>query len=150
MNAARNRQAHKARAPSRRPVGDLNLIVKKSIPEAEVKTLLEEADWGQGRLAANISQQIEASDIVYSVWDGTKLAAFARVLTDFSYIVIVLDFIVGQAYQGKGVGQRLMKAVLGHPDLLGIKKWCVFSPVNQEFFEQFNFEKSDEAMVRYG
>ena len=131
-------------------MGDLNLTVKKSIPEGEVKKLLEEADWGQGRLPAHITQQIEASDIVFSVWDGTKLVAFARVITDFSYVVIALDFIVAKAYQGKGVGQRLMKALLGHPDLLGIKKWVVFSPTNRDFFEQFNFEKSDEAMIRYG
>lgn len=131
-------------------MGDLNLTVKKSIPEAEVKRLLEEADWGQGRLSANITQQMEASDIVFSVWDGTKIVAFARVISDFSYVVVILDFIVSKHYQGKGVGQRLMKAILGHPDLFGIKKWCVFSPVNREFFEQFNFEKSDEAMIRYG
>lgn len=131
-------------------MGDLNLTVKKAIPEAEVKRLLEEADWGQGRLPAHITQQIEASDIVFSVWDGTKIVAFARVISDFSYMVVVLDFIVAKAYQGKGVGQRLMKAILGHPDLLGIKKWAVFSPVNQDFFEQFNFDKSDETMIRYG
>jgi N-acetylglutamate synthase-like GNAT family acetyltransferase len=131
-------------------LGELNLTVKKSIPEADVKRLLEEADWGQGRLPAHITQQIDASDIVFSVWDGTKLVAFSRAITDFSYVVFVLDFIVSKAYQGKGVGQRLMKAILGHPDLVGIKKWVVFSPVNQEFFEQFNFEKSDETMIRYG
>jgi N-acetylglutamate synthase-like GNAT family acetyltransferase len=131
-------------------VGDFTLSVKRNFSESEVKTLLEEADWGQGRLPAHITQQIESSDIVFSVRDGTQLAAFARVVTDFSYAVIVLDFIVGRAYQGKGVGSRLMKAILGHPDLLGIKKWIVFSPVNQEFFEQFNFEKSAEAMIRYG
>jgi N-acetylglutamate synthase-like GNAT family acetyltransferase len=131
-------------------MADLNLSVKKNIPEAEVKRLLEEADWGQGRLSAHITQQIEASDIVFSVWEGTKIAAFARVVTDFSYAVIILDFIVSKNYQGKGVGSRLMKAILGHPDLLGIKKWVVFSPMNQDFFEQFNFEKSDEAMIRYG
>lgn len=131
-------------------MADLHLSVKKNLPEAEVKRLLEEADWGQGRLTAHITQQIEASDIVFSVWEGTKLAAFCRVLTDFSYVVVILDFIVGKGYQGKGVGSRLMKAILGHPDLLGIKKWTVFSPVNQDFFEQFNFEKAEEAMVRYG
>lgn len=131
-------------------MADLSLSLKKSVPEADVKKLLEEADWGQGRLAAHITQQIEASDLVFSVWDGTKITAFCRVLTDYSYVVIVLDLIVSRAYQGKGVGSRLMKAILGHPDLLGIKKWVVFSPVNQEFFQQFNFERSGETMIRYG
>lgn len=115
-----------------------------------MKKLLEQADWGQGRTPAQIAQQIRDSDGVFSVWDGTKLVAFARALTDHSYIVVILDFIVAATHQGQGVGARLMKAVLGHADLIGIRKWVVFSPHNQEFFEQFNFERSDEAMVRYG
>lgn len=87
---------------------------------------------------------------MFSVWDGTKLVAFARVLTDFSYVVSIWDFIVDKTQQGKGVGSRLVKAILGHPDLIGVKKWTVFTPINKEFFEQHNFEQSDEAMVRYG
>lgn len=131
-------------------MADLNLSLKKTISEEAVKKLLEEADWGQGRAVAHITQQIHASDSVFSVWDGTTLVGFCRLLTDNSYVVIILDFIVAKSHQGKGVGGRLMKAVLGHPDLLGIKKWVVFSPHNQDFFEQFNFERSDEAMIRYG
>lgn len=126
------------------------MSLKKTIPEADVKRLLEEADWGQGRAIPHITQQIHASHLVFSVWEGERLVAFARVLNDSSYIVVILDFIVGKSHQGKGVGARLMKAILGHPDLIGIKKWVVFSPVNQDFFEQFNFQSSDETMVRYG
>lgn len=131
-------------------MAELSLSVKKALPEGEVKKLLEQADWGHGRLPAHITQQIEASDIVFSVWEGTKIVAFARVLTDFSYVVTILDFIVSKAHQGQGVGSRLVKAILGHPDLLGIKKWVVFSPENKEFFKQFNFEQAEDTMVRYG
>jgi hypothetical protein len=31
-----------------------------------------------------------------------------------------------------------------------VKKWTVFTPMNKEFFEQHNFEITNEAMVRYG
>lgn len=131
-------------------MGDLKLSLKKAIPEAEVKRLLEEADWGQGRTLPSITQQLQSSDIIFSVWDGDRMVSFARVLTDSSYAVIILDFIVAKTHQGQGVGGRLVKAILGHPDLLGIKKWVAFSPTNQGFFEQFSFEKSGEMMVRYG
>lgn len=87
---------------------------------------------------------------MFSVWDGPKLCAFARVLTDYSFIVSIWDFVVDRPYQGQGVGSRLLKAILGHPDMIGVKKWAVFSPVNQEFFRQHAFEPTDEAMVRYG
>ena len=129
---------------------DLSLSLKKTIDAEGVRKLLEQSDWGQGRTTTQISQQIHSSDIVFSVWDGTKMVAFARVLSDFSYVVSIWDFIVDKNQQGKGVGSRLLKAILGHPDLIGVKKWVVFTPMNKEFFEQHNFEQSDEAMVRYG
>lgn len=99
---------------------------------------------------AHLTQQIHNSDLVFSVWDGTKLVAYCRVLTDYSYVVSIWDFIVAKTHMGVGVGSRLMKAILGHPDLIGVKKWAVFSPVNHEFFEQHGFVSTDEAMVRYG
>lgn len=131
-------------------MGDLNYSLKKALPEKKVQGLLEQADWGQGRSLAHITQQIHKSDFVISVWDETTLAAFARVITDGSYVAMIMDYIVHRDYHGRGVGNRIMKEILGHPDLGSVKKWVVFSPVNQEFFEQFNFERSDEAMVRYG
>lgn len=129
---------------------DLALSLKKTVDAESVKKLLEQADWGQGRTTTQIQQQIHSSDIVFSVLDGTKVVAFARVLTDYSYVVAIWDFLVDKSQQGKGVGSRLLKAILGHPDLIGVKKWTVFTPMNQEFFLQHNFEASDEAMVRYG
>jgi N-acetylglutamate synthase-like GNAT family acetyltransferase len=129
---------------------ELSLSLKKTIDAEGVKKLLEQSDWGQGRTTTQIQQQIHSSDIVFSVWEGTKMVAFARVLTDYSYVVSIWDFIVDKGQQGKGVGSRLLKAILGHPDLIGVKKWTVFTPMNKEFFEQHNFEITNEAMVRYG
>ncbi|HEX9816418.1 MAG TPA: GNAT family N-acetyltransferase [Candidatus Thermoplasmatota archaeon] len=131
-------------------MADLSLSLKKTIDADGVRKLLEQSDWGQGRTTTQIQQQIHSSDIVFSVWEGTKMVAFARALTDYSYVVSIWDFIVDTKQQGKGVGSRLLKAILGHPDLIGVKKWTVFTPMNKEFFEGHSFEQSDEAMVRYG
>jgi N-acetylglutamate synthase-like GNAT family acetyltransferase len=131
-------------------MAELNLSLKKTVDAESVKKLLEQADWGQGRKSTEIQQQIHSSDIVFTVFDGTKIVGFARVLSDYSYVATIWDFIVDKTYQGKGVGSRLLKAILGHPDLLPVKKWAAFSPVNQEFFEQHNFEQTDECMIRYG
>src|SRR5687767_1142960 len=131
-------------------MAELNLSLKKTISEEAVRKLLEQADWGQGRKNTEVAQQIHSSDAVFSVWDATKLVGFARVLTDYSYVATVWDFIVAKEYQGKGVGSRLLKAILGYPDMIGVRKWAVFSPVNADFFEQHNFEKTDECLIRYG
>lgn len=115
-----------------------------------MKKLLEESEWGQGRTADAISKQIHASHLVFSVWDGESLVAFCRILTDYSYVVSMWDFVVRKDHQGVGVGGRLLKAILGHPDLMGIKKWAVFSPLSPEFFAQHGFLPSDETLIRYG
>lgn len=131
-------------------MADLVLNQKKTIPSDPVLKLLHEHGWGLGREASAVSKQIHASDLVFSVWDGTQLAAFCRVLTDYSYVVSVWDFIVAKDHLGRGLGDRLLKALMGHPDLIGIKKWTLSTPMNVDFFEQHGFLAADDILVRYG
>lgn len=131
-------------------MGDVTLSQKKTLPFEQVKKLLESSDWGHGRTLDDIGKQIHASDLVFSVWEGSQLAAFCRVLTDYSYVVSIWDFTVAKDYQGQGVGGRLLKAILGHPDLFGIKRWALFTPLNADFFEQHGFLPSEETLIRYG
>lgn len=133
-----------------RQVAALHLSQKKSIPAEQVKRLLDEYQYAHNRGANEVSRQMHASDLVFSVWDGEQLAAYCRVLTDYSYVVSIWDFLVGRRYLGQGVGGLLLKAVQSQPDLFGIKRWVLHSPMNREFFEQHGFLPSEETLIHYG
>jgi len=46
-----------------------------------------------------------------------SLAAFARVLTDRTYLALVLDVIVAPEYRGGGLGRLLVERICSEPAL---------------------------------
>lgn len=91
---------------------------------------------------------LKATDYYFSGWDGARLVAFARVLTDRIYRATLWDVIVDADYQGRGVGDGLMEIVLKHPVLARVEKFWLNTRDKQPFYERFGFVASPQGMVR--
>ena len=68
-------------------------------------------------------------------------------LTDFAYWLYVTDLGVDRAYEGRGIGTRLMKTA--HDIAGGEKDIAVYLIANENaipFYEKLGMEKSDEVM----
>ena len=68
-------------------------------------------------------------------------------LTDFAYWLYVTDLGVDRAYEGQGIGTRLMKTA--HDIAGGEKDIAVYLIANENaipFYEKLGMEKSDEVM----
>lgn len=63
------------------------------------------------------------SDIVVAAVDRTsdRLVGFARVITDFTYVALILDVIVAPEFHGRGIGAMIMESVVTHPRLAGVR-----------------------------
>ena len=88
------------------------------------------------------------TDYYFSGWDGPRLVAFARVLTDGIYRATLWDVVVDAAYQGRGVGEGLMGVILAHPVLSRVEKFWLNTRDKQKFYERFGFVSSPQGMVR--
>ena len=66
---------------------------------------------------------LAGSDIVVAAVDRTsdRFVGFARVITDFTYVALILDVIVAPEFQGCGIGARIMESVVTHPRLAGVR-----------------------------
>jgi GNAT superfamily N-acetyltransferase len=98
--------------------------------------------WTAGRGPDEVRGMLAGSDIVVGLRrrDDDQLVAFARVLTDFTYLAIVLDVIVASAVRGRGVGALLMEAVLARPgvaDVANVELVC--QPGVQAFYHRWGF-----------
>ena len=68
-------------------------------------------------------------------------------LTDFAYWLYVTDLGVDRAYEGQGIGRRLMKTA--HEKAGGEKDIAVYLIANENavgFYEKLGMEKSDDVM----
>jgi GNAT superfamily N-acetyltransferase len=88
------------------------------------------------------------TDYYFSGWDGPRLVAFARVLTDGIYRATLWDVVVDAVYQGRGVGEGLMGVILSHPVLSRVEKFWLNTRDKQKFYERFGFVSSSQGMVR--
>ena len=69
-----------------------------------------------------------------------RLLAFARVLTDGVFKAFVFDVIVAKDSRGRGLGSRLMRRILEHPDLREVKHVEVAClPELETFYERLGF-----------
>jgi GNAT superfamily N-acetyltransferase len=119
-----------------------------SIEPSALQALYEHAPWAKGRTAEGIRRMLEATDYQFSAWDGDRLIGFARVLTDCVYRATLWDVVVHPDYQGRGIGEELMNAVLSHPVLSKVEKFWLNTRDKATFYEKFGFVRSDQGMVR--
>lgn|SRR3990167_833434 len=110
--------------------------------------LYEQAPWARGRTKDGVATMLAHTDYFFTAWDGPRLVAFARVLTDRVYRATLWDVVVDAEYQGRGVGEALMGIILSHPVLSTVEKFWLNTRDKQKFYERFGFVPSSQGMVR--
>ncbi|HZX06274.1 GNAT family N-acetyltransferase [Kribbella sp.] len=92
------------------------------------------------RTTADVERVLVNSDLVVTVLDDDQLAGFARVLTDRTYVALVLDVIVDESRRGSGIGAALLDAVVNHPALAEVRSLeLVCQPELVPFYQRWGF-----------
>lgn len=71
--------------------------------------------------------------------DG-ELLAFARVVSDYATFANLLDVFVLPEYRGASVGKTLVKAVVEHPKLQGLRRFTLATKDAHGLYQQFGFK----------
>ena len=71
--------------------------------------------------------------------DGRQVG-FARVISDFAAIAHVADVFVVPEHRGRGVSKLLMRAIVEHPDLQGLRRLLLVTRDAHGLYAQFGFE----------
>ncbi|MGZ0147081.1 GNAT family N-acetyltransferase [Kribbella sp. WER1] len=107
---------------------------------SELTELMRTAWWMSDRTTADVERLLANSDLVFAVLDDDKLVGFARVLTDHTYVALLLDVIVDESYRGTGVGAVLLDAVVDHPALAAVRSLeLVCQPELVPFYRRWGF-----------
>jgi GNAT superfamily N-acetyltransferase len=107
--------------------------------------------WAAGRTREAVERSIQHSLCFGAYRDGQQLG-FGRVITDFVTIGYVADMIVVPEYRGSGIGQRLMGAMVEHPDLQSLQVLLLRSRDARSLYARFGFAaapRPEELMARY-
>jgi GNAT superfamily N-acetyltransferase len=121
--------------------------------EVVARFLADESYWAAGRPPDVVARSLEHSAVftVQHAEDG--MVAFARVVTDRTTFGWIADLFVVPEHRGRGVGHRLVQAIVEDPDLGAMKRLCLATDDAHRLYADFGFvplEGSDRWMERLG
>ena len=101
--------------------------------------LAEESYWSRGIPRSIVERAIENS-LCFGVYHGATQIGFARVVTDRSTFALLADVFILEAHRGKGLSKWLMRCVVAHQDLQGLRRFLLLTSDAHGLYRQFGFE----------
>jgi len=134
------------------PEGDLRITTDPAELDLDwlVPALSERAYWALGRSRSVIEQSIAGSLVFSALLDGRQVG-FARVVTDQATFAWICDVFVDESARGRGVGKRLMAAIVHDPRLGGLNRMMLATQDAHGLYARFGFEplgQPERWMVR--
>jgi len=100
--------------------------------------LSERSYWAKGIPRAVVERSIEHS-LCFGLYQAGRQAGFARVATDRATFAWLADVFIVEAERGKGLGKLLVGAVLGHPQLQGLRRFLLGTLDAHGLYTQLGF-----------
>ncbi len=117
---------------------------RNDLDAAQLLSLYRQAPWAKHRDLVQTQAMLTKTDVVISAWDGPRLVAFGRVLTDYVYRATIWDVIVDRHYQKRKIGTEIVRRILNHPTLQQVELFwlCTRMP---GFYERLGFSAKEQT-----
>jgi N-acetylglutamate synthase-like GNAT family acetyltransferase len=86
------------------------------------------------------------NSLCVSAYDGLNLIGFARVITDYSALSIILDVVIDPNYRSKGLGRGLFDFIHNHPKLRHTAK-ILWTKGGEKFFNAMGYKTLDRTLL---
>jgi GNAT superfamily N-acetyltransferase len=113
--------------------------------------LSENSTWAVGISRNVVESSIENSLCFGGYLDGRQIA-FARVVTDYATFANLCDVFVAPEYRGRGYAKQLLRIVMEHPSLQGLRRFTLNTTDSHSLYERFGFtapQRPETMMERY-
>ena len=112
--------------------------------------LNKHAFWAQGRSRQQLREMLKGSQVVVSLWRGKRMVGFGRASSDGIYRAVLWDVVVAGDLQGRGLGRRVVEALLASPKLREVERVYLMTTNSNGFYEQtgFNSVSTQHLLIR--
>ncbi|HEY9257834.1 GNAT family N-acetyltransferase [Chitinophaga sp.] len=100
--------------------------------------LSKESYWAQNIPFDTVQKSISGA-LCFGVFHENKQVGFARVITDGAVFGYLADVYILTPYRGKGLSKFLMRTILAHPDLQGLRRMLLVTSDAHGLYRQFGF-----------
>jgi GNAT superfamily N-acetyltransferase len=96
--------------------------------------------WAEGIPRETVQRSLQHS-LCFGVYKGVQQVGFARVITDYATFAYLADVFVLEEFRGHGLATWLMECIVAHPELQGLRRWCLVTRDAHGLYEKFGFKK---------
>ena len=107
---------------------------------AAIHAFLTRSYWAQGISRPRVERSLDAS-LCFGLFDAGTQVGFARVVTDRTTFAYLCDVYVLETHRGRGLGKRLLTAVVSHPDLADLRRFVLWTRDAHGLYQQFGFSR---------
>jgi len=128
--------------------------ISKDKSKLEVQTIynfLSNSYWGKGRTFEQIEKSIENS-LCFGVYKEDKQIGYARIATDYTFFVFIMDVFILPEYRGNGYSKKMMEFIINDEEIKDCKTWMLKTADAHELYTQFGFSvvnKPEMVMERF-
>jgi len=103
--------------------------------------------WARERDRKTMQKAVDTS-LCFGMYYESEMIGFARIITDFATMYYLCDVFIRPEYQKKGLGKKLVKAVLDAPELQGLYGILLTKDAH-ELYKRFGFSGDPESAGKF-
>lgn len=107
--------------------------------------------WTKGRPVKDVVSAFDNSDLVFGcLTDDDQLIACARVLSDFTFKVLIFDVIIAKNHRGQGLGKHMLDQITGHEKLANVRSFELYCPDHiRRFMKNMALKRAAQLYLDY-
>ncbi len=102
--------------------------------------LSKESYWAQNIPMEIVKKSAEGS-LCFAIYFNRSQIGYARMVTDTATFAYLADVFILETHRGKGLSKQLMKFIMEHPHLQGLRRMMLATKDAQELYKQFGFNQ---------
>lgn len=103
-----------------------------------IHSYLTRSYWAEGIPIETVQKAIDGS-VCFGVYHQGKQVGFARVVTDTATFAYLADVFIIEDYRGKGLSKWLMKVIMQHESVQGLRRFMLATRDAHGLYKQFGF-----------
>lgn len=104
-----------------------------------IHAFLSQSYWSPG-VPLSVVERAMQNSLCFAILSEGRHVGFARVVTDRATFGYLADVHVLEEHRGRGLSKRLMRAVMEHPDLQGLRRMMLATRDAHGLYEQYGFK----------
>jgi N-acetylglutamate synthase-like GNAT family acetyltransferase len=103
-----------------------------------IHAYLTRSYWAEDIPVETVKRCIDGS-LCFGVYHSGNQIGFARVITDTATFAYLADVFIDENYRGKGLSKWLMKVILEHESVQGLRRFMLATRDAHGLYKQFGF-----------